>query len=107
MVIGIVGAGGHAKVVADAILAAEANRVLGFFDDDASLWGTTVLGHPVLGPVEAWASHALDALAMGIGDNAARKRQFDRLAAAGARLASVAHPRTQQTKASRAFDDSP
>lgn len=44
----IVGAGGHAVVVADALLAAGA-RVLGFTDADASQHGHTLCGLPVLG----------------------------------------------------------
>src|SRR5690606_33189662 len=44
----IVGAGGHATVVADALLASGA-EVLGFLDADTALHGRTLCGLPVLG----------------------------------------------------------
>jgi sugar O-acyltransferase (sialic acid O-acetyltransferase NeuD family) len=94
MRIAIVGAGGHGKVVADAILARGADHLAGFLDDDPSLWGGTHFDFPVLGPTDSWQTHSIDAIVVGIGENMARKRQFDKLKAAGAKLATVVHPRT-------------
>jgi sugar O-acyltransferase (sialic acid O-acetyltransferase NeuD family) len=93
MRIAIVGAGGHGKVVADAILARGADHLAGFLDDDPSLLGGTHFGFPVLGPTDSWQSHSIDAIVVGIGENMARKRHFDKLKAAGAKLATVVHPR--------------
>jgi sugar O-acyltransferase (sialic acid O-acetyltransferase NeuD family) len=92
MKIAIIGAGGHAKVVADAILAAGAHHLVGFFDDDPSLKGEC-FGHAILGPTETWQGHAVDSFVIGIGDNAMRKKHFDQLSSAGAKLATVVHPR--------------
>ena len=44
----IIGAGGHAAVVADALLAA-GQQVLGFVDNDARRHGRSVCDRPVLG----------------------------------------------------------
>jgi sugar O-acyltransferase (sialic acid O-acetyltransferase NeuD family) len=92
MRIGILGAGGHAKVVADAILAAGKHHVAGFFDDDPLRLGKVCFGFPVLGPIDAWRGHSIDSLVVGIGDNQKRKLQYDRLIEAGATLTTVVHP---------------
>jgi sugar O-acyltransferase (sialic acid O-acetyltransferase NeuD family) len=92
MRIAIVGAGGHGKVIADAVLACGTDNLAGFLDDDSSLWGRTHFGFPVLGPTDSWQTHSIDAIVVGIGENMARKRQFDKLKAAGAKLATVVHP---------------
>ena len=53
----ILGAGGHAKVVASTLLAA-GYRGAGFFDDDAGKWKQyAFLGLPVLGDLKASAAH--------------------------------------------------
>jgi len=93
MRIAIIGAGGHAKVIADAILAVGRCQIFGFFDDDTSLWRNEILGFPVMGPIDSWRSHSMDAFVIGIGDNANRKRMFDQLKTAGATFATIAHPR--------------
>ena len=93
MQIAIIGAGGHAKVVADAVLAGDQYRIFGFFDDDASLWRNEILGLPIVGPIDSWRSHSIDAFVVGIGDNADRRKMFDRLKSAGANFATVIHPR--------------
>jgi sugar O-acyltransferase (sialic acid O-acetyltransferase NeuD family) len=91
MRIAVIGAGGHAKVVADAVLAA-GSRVVGFFDDDPSLQGDTRLGHPILGLTDAWQSAAASHFVIGIGDNLRRRQQFDKLNRGGAKFATVVHP---------------
>lgn len=95
----VIGAGGHARVVADALMCAGAN-VLGFTDTDAALWGRTLLGLPVLGGDEVLNRYSLRdvLLANGIGgvDNRApslRQRIQERLRAAGWRFTGVVHPR--------------
>lgn len=70
----LIGAGGHAKVIAAAILARE-DRVVAVFDDDPARQGQTLLGAPIVGPIAAAAGYASRALAiLGIGSNAARAR---------------------------------
>jgi sugar O-acyltransferase (sialic acid O-acetyltransferase NeuD family) len=64
----IIGSGGHAAVVADALLAA-GRQVLGCTDSDASRHGAQVCGLPVLGDDTVLAQHQPDKLelANGIG----------------------------------------
>lgn len=96
--IAIIGAGGHAKVVADAILANGNYQIFGFFDDTASLWGTALFGCPVLGPTNTWQNYSIDAFIVGLGDNSKRKRHFDHLKSAGATLVTITHPRATLAK---------
>lgn len=94
----IIGAGGHARVVADALLCA-GQRVLGFVDRDAALHGSRLLGLPVLGGDEVLAQHDARGLqlANGIGGIEAgpstRQQVQARLQTAGWRFVAVRHPR--------------
>lgn len=74
----IVGAGGHAKVVAD-ILISQGITVLGFLDDNLTLRDAHCLGLPILDPIDDYQSHSPTGLVMGIGDNATRKAVAERL----------------------------
>jgi len=95
----IIGSGGHAAVVADALLLA-GETVLGFTDPDASRHGTRICGMPVLGDDSALASLAPAEvlLANGIGGTGAGpakelrrdvQRRFESL---GWTFAPVRHP---------------
>ena len=92
MRIAIIGAGGHAKVVADAILAGRRDEISGILDDNASLWGQLLLGCPISGPIDSWSDYACDAFVIGIGHNSSRKRHFENFKAAGVPFATVVHP---------------
>ena len=74
----IVGAGGHAKVIADALLTAARHGAallpIGFVDDNPALAGQIIGGLPVLGPVTAITSHPHEGVVVALGDNAARRR---------------------------------
>ena len=91
--VAVVGAGGHGKVVADALLVAGQSEFVGFLDDDEASWGSTVLGFPVRGPVVKWSARAADGLALGVGNNSRRCRVFQQLVASGVSLITVVHPR--------------
>src|SRR5277367_4161612 len=93
MRIAIIGAGGHAKVIADVILASGGDQIIGFFDDNPALWRNTIFGFPICGPITAWRDHSVDALVLGIGNNAVRKKIFDQFKSIGAKFATVVHPR--------------
>ncbi len=86
MRIAIIGGGGHAKVVVDAILAAGRDEISAILDDNPALWGKTLLGCPILGPIDSWRDYSFDACVIGIGDNANRKRQFEKLVGAASGL---------------------
>ena len=88
----ILGAGGHAKVVAD-ILLSQAIDVLGFLDDDPAVWQTQPMGLPVLGAIDTFAAYAPTGLVLGIGSNQVRQQIVRRLGAAAAPLwISAVHP---------------
>jgi sugar O-acyltransferase (sialic acid O-acetyltransferase NeuD family) len=93
----VLGAGGHGKVVLDALLAAGAGEVVGVLDDDPQKMGSRLLGFTVLGPMDNLAQRAaelgFDGVAVAIGDNHVRDRKAREAAAAGLRVVRVIHPR--------------
>ena len=94
----IVGAGGHARVVMDAFLLASAGPVqAAFADDDASLWGTTVLGCTVRGGADA-AIRLGGRFHVAVGDNGTRRRLMERLCAAGGLPFAVVHPAARMSR---------
>jgi UDP-perosamine 4-acetyltransferase len=91
----IVGAGGHGKVVADA-LEAMGREVRGFLDIDPARWGEVVNGKPVIGGDDRLPEAGTVELANGIGSIqslATRSSVFDRLRGKGFRFVTVLHPR--------------
>jgi sugar O-acyltransferase (sialic acid O-acetyltransferase NeuD family) len=92
----IIGAGGHAGVVADALLmardAGELVDPVGYLDDAPALVGISVLGLPVLGPIAARNAVRHDAVIVAIGNNADRRRLFEELRQAGETFAIARHP---------------
>lgn len=90
----IVGAGGHGRSVAEAVLAAGVYQLAGFLDDAFPGVGR-VWDWPVFGPTAELANslqHA-DAAIVAIGNNGLREDLHQRLYAAGFELATVIHPR--------------
>ena len=76
----VLGASGHGMVVCDILAAArEGPRVVGFVDDSPALHGTRVLGVPVLGAFDDVVRTGVRSVAMGIGNNGARRRMFTRV----------------------------
>ncbi len=72
----IFGAGGHAKVVADIALK-NGFEIEGFLDDNASV--SSVIGYPILGKIDDCVKYQDSCVfAMGIGNNAVRKKIFDK-----------------------------
>jgi sugar O-acyltransferase (sialic acid O-acetyltransferase NeuD family) len=92
----VVGSGGHAAVVADALLACDV-RVLGFVDTDPARRDAVVCGLPVLGNESVLDSHTPGAalLANGIGGvrtEGLRRPVQDRLESRGWVFTTVRHP---------------
>lgn len=91
--IAVFGAGGHGKVVIDAI---EHNKgfVVACVVDDRPQLGATILGHAVIGGREALLAHCggIDAVIVAVGDNRARMEVADWLTEQGFELQSVIHP---------------
>jgi sugar O-acyltransferase (sialic acid O-acetyltransferase NeuD family) len=84
----IVGAGGHAKVVVAAALAAGFAEIT-LVDRSEALHGTTLLGVEVTGPAEPVLADPEALAVLAIGDNAARARLA---AGAACRFATIVHP---------------
>ncbi len=92
----IIGAGGHAQVVADSLLrmrdAGTPVVPIGYLDDNPTLRGTTRLGLPVLGNLDDLAQIAHDAVIVAIGNNHVRRCIFEQLQQQGETFAVARHP---------------
>ena len=94
----VIGAGGLGREVAETVKTLNAHRptwdLLGFFDDDPTLEGKTVVGLPVLGPVSAAVTSTVKVVVAlaSPGDLFVRKRIASRLQLASDRYATVVHP---------------
>jgi len=89
----VFGASGHGMVVCDIVLASDGRlRMAGFVDDDPRMHGTRVLGFPVIGTLDDVATRKSQQLAMGIGNNAMRRRQFARAIEKRFAIATLVHP---------------
>ena len=88
----IVGAGGHGRSVAEAVLAAGNYKVVGFVDDAApaleQVWALPVFG--ATADLDRYREHA-DAAIVAIGNNRLREALQHTLYAAGFELATVVH----------------
>ena len=97
----IVGAGGHAQVVADALLGMVREEqqlvVIGFLDDAATLHGQQFLGLPVLGPLASINEIPHDAIVLGIGNNQVRRRLYHHLQDSEKFITAI-HPRAVVAK---------
>jgi sugar O-acyltransferase (sialic acid O-acetyltransferase NeuD family) len=92
----VLGAGGHGKVVLDALLAAEEHEVVGVLDDNPVKQGAHVLGVPVIGTSENLSGLAsrlgFEGVAVALGDNYLRERKFREVRAARLKPVTLIHP---------------
>lgn len=86
----LIGAGGHAKVVYDAIVAARLATRVSVRDDDRKLDGVNFLGLTVAVPAEV--KGLSRDVHIAIGDNAARAKMAARHLEGGKALVAVVHP---------------
>lgn len=87
----LVGAGGHAKVVYDALLAIKEFVRIEIRDDDPNSAKDGLLGSPVLIPIgdpSGWSAH----VHIAIGDNQVRRQLGEAALAAAKKLYTVSHP---------------
>ena len=75
MNIALIGAGGHAKVVFDAIFSTKQHEVIGFVDDNPQLAGTKFFNLPVVNQIELL--DGVEGYIAAIGDNAVRKAKYE------------------------------
>lgn len=93
----VIGASGHAQVIADAILKGSGYSFKGFIDEEQAP-GTIVLGHPVLGKDEdllrVLQQHGITHAIVGIGDNFIREKVTHKIQILAPNLAwaTVIHP---------------
>lgn len=76
--VAVIGASGHAKVVASTLIAA-GHQIIGFYDDNSELWGSYIFDIPVVGPISKLTSHDCSHAILGIGSNEIRKRLAQQL----------------------------
>ena len=92
----ILGAGGHAQVVADILFqmqkAGMSVKPIGYLDDNPDLIGQVLLGIPVLGKMDDLAAIDHDAIIVAIGDNRTRHDFFVTLSAQGEKFIIAQHP---------------
>lgn len=92
----VLGAGGHAQVVADILLraydAGSNCQPIGFLDDNPSLTGTAIMGLPILGASAQLGEFDHDAVIVAIGDNRTRARIFESVRARGEQIINAVHP---------------
>ena len=90
------GAGGHGKVIVDALLASESCDVVGVLDDDPAKAGARLLGIVVLhspgGLRSLLNTLDFDGVAIGIGDNYVRDGKFREVGSCGLTPVNVIHP---------------
>jgi UDP-perosamine 4-acetyltransferase len=90
----IMGAGGHAKVIIEAIRAAHAGRIVGLIG--LSLGGADVLGVPVIGKdddvSDLFAKNVAHSAVVAVGDNKLRQRIGRWLFELGFELPTIVHP---------------
>jgi acetyltransferase EpsM len=91
----LVGAGGHALVVADICRsqrrAGQDVEFVGYVDDRVAELRTS-RGDDILGTIAEWPAVVHDVLIVSIGDNRLRRSLFETAAANGARFATAIHP---------------
>lgn len=91
----IVGAGGHGRSVAEAVLSSDQYQLVGFVDDvktpAAEIWGRRVLG-----PTTSFAEYhgRADAVIVAIGNNQLREELHVRLMNSEFEFATVIHPQS-------------
>ena len=89
----VIGAGGHGRSVAEAVLLLGRDELVGFVDDGADA-NAKVWTYPILGRTDSLHTlreHA-DAVVVAIGNNGVREKLHVRVREAGFELLSVIHP---------------
>lgn len=90
MRIAIIGAGGHGKVVLDAVLSAGDQIVAGIVDDNTELMGARLFDFPIVGSVKDL--NDVEGYIVAIGNNRIRKEKYDYYLQAGYKPVTVIHP---------------
>ena len=88
----IIGAGGHGRSVAEAVLAANQFEIVGFVDDH---WSADIFRFPVLGVTAdlALLSDTASHVIVAIGNNGLRQQLCQQVLSFGFQLATIIHPK--------------
>jgi sugar O-acyltransferase (sialic acid O-acetyltransferase NeuD family) len=100
----VYGAGGHGKVVADILISKGESEFAGFVDDREELWGTRVIGFPVLGDGQWLRQEALNsriAIALGVGESRSRHLLAERCSRWGIEILTLLHPAATVSQATQ------
>lgn len=91
----LLGAGGHAQVVWDALQlrGGDVFQIVAVLDDNRNLWGRPFRHVAIDGPIEKITQIQADGALCTIGSNRARQRTFEIAQAAGIPLINALHPR--------------
>jgi acetyltransferase EpsM len=91
----IIGGGGHARVVADALMSrnkiGDKYEIVGFLDDKESIQNHEQLGIRILGRISEIEKFEHQAVALGIGDNLTRQNMYMELKKRGKNILTVVH----------------
>ena len=92
----ILGAGGHAQVVADILLRMAESGIniapVACLDDNPTLKGQEILGIPILGETAVLPTIPHEAVIIAIGSNPVRQRLYETLKANGEQFVTAQHP---------------
>jgi sugar O-acyltransferase (sialic acid O-acetyltransferase NeuD family) len=86
----VIGAGGHGKVVLDAVLSAGVHLVAGIVDDNIELAGTRLFDVPIVGSMTE--IKGVQGYIVAIGDNRTRREKYNLHLQAGYTPVTVIHP---------------
>ena len=103
----IVGAGGHAKVVLDSLVASGVYEIVGLTDSDQSKWGTLVGGYPVLGDDDVLPTlrgEGVDGAIIALGSNRMRACLFEHAMTLGFKMVNAIHPRSWASSSAQIGD---
>jgi acetyltransferase EpsM len=90
MRVAVIGAGGHGKVILDAILIADKYTVAGIVDDNIKLSGKYLYGLPIVDDIKCLSD--VEGFLVAIGNNRVRRDKYDLYMQAGYKPVSVIHP---------------
>jgi len=99
---GIIGAGGHGRVVREIVELQAGLEPVAFYDDDPLKWGQVIDGTPVSGAIGELRGgpRPVDAVVVAIGlNNTLRARFFEEMSGLGYEMASAIHPYSSVSKA--------
>ena len=103
----VIGAGGHARVLIEAVAGDRSTRLIGILDNDTAKWNTSVLGVPIIGGDDALdslvASKQCDSFVVAVGaleKTPLRKSLFENAKNAGLAAFTVRHRTSLQSPSS-------